>query len=236
MDRTFRAKDRHGAEFDFELKEASSAEEHEADRQYKIAYNKAIVDGIFPREKLREVMKGYGIWTEKDEEDLKKTLTQLAIYEVELDSAEKAGKKEECLKIAGKMREERSKMFQLFSIQQSVFMNSAENIADAIRVESLMAACVIIKASRQRYWKNYSDYVTERDYNEESEVYSKAVEVQSKLMDSVRDEIVNSYPEMRYFNQSLEEVQAEAAVIAKENIEKRKEDAKAKVQDEEAGT
>ena len=61
MDRTFKAIDRHGAEMDFELIEATDILVREADMIYRKAYSEAIKEGILPREKMREIFDKNGM-------------------------------------------------------------------------------------------------------------------------------------------------------------------------------
>lgn len=202
-DRTFQAMDRNGNLCEFELIIPRLAEENEGERQYRVAYSKALVEGIFPKEKLREIMRQHEMWTDNDDKILKKTVGKIAILQIELQKAETEGNKEECVRIAKEMSELRHRMWELFLIQQSVYMNSAEGIAEMIKTESIMAACTHVKSTNKRYWNNYADYVLERDLNTKSTVYSKVIGLQANILDEVRLGLMADYPE----NQHLKTVE-----------------------------
>jgi len=204
IERTFKATDRNGAVIDFELKPPSVAEENEGERQYRIAYSKALVEGVFPREKLREIMRDHGMWTEDDDKELKKAVGKIAVFQVELRRAESEGNDKECLAAAKGISEARRRMWELFLVQQSVYMNSAEGVAEMIKTESVMAACTRLKSTGERYWKDYPEYVRERDFNTKSSVYSKIVELQTQILDEARQGLMADYPEHRYLK-SVEE-------------------------------
>jgi myo-inositol catabolism protein IolC len=198
VEKTFRAVDRFGAQLDFEVLSPTLAIENEGDRQYRIAYSKALAEGVYPRNKMREVMRSHGMWTDEDDRIMREEVANLAILQMELEQAQLKGKQDECLEIAKKMRKHRFRMWELFMIQQSVYMNSAEGIAELVKAEAVMAACTALKATGQRYWPTYAEFVRERDESSISTVYVKAVEVQNQLLLAMRDTIEDSHPENRY--------------------------------------
>jgi len=219
-ERAFRAVDRFGAQMDFTVSTPTLAIENEGDRQYRIAYSQSLTQGVFPRNKMREVMRSHGMWTDEDDRIMREEVANLAILQMELEQAQLKGKHEQCLEAAKKMRKHRYRMWELFMIQQSVYMNSAEGIAELVKAEAIMAACTMIKATGQRYWATYTDFVRERDESTQSTVYIKAVEVQNGLLLEMRDTIEESHAENRYlkdakqamFDRDIEErVEAELA-------------------------
>lgn len=204
VDRTFKAMDRHGNPVDFELKPPGLGEENEGEHQYRIAYSKALVEGIFPREKLRELMREHGMWTEDDDSELKKTVGKIALFQIELKNSEAAGDTDACLKAATGISDARRRMWELFLIQQSVYMNSTEGVAEMIKTESIMAACTMLKSTGKRYWADYKEYVCERDLNDKSNVYSHIVGLQTEILDGARRGLMEDYPEHKYLK-SVEE-------------------------------
>lgn len=198
IERVFKAVDRYGNIADFELKPAGLSEENEGERHYRIAYSKALVEGVFPREKLREIMREHGMWTDDDDSELKKIVGKIALHQIELKNAEADGDDEACIAAAKEISDARRRMWELFLVQQSVYMNSAEGVAEMIKTEAIMAACTISKSTNKRYWADYKEYVRERDVNEKSNVYSHVVDLQSKILDEARNKLVSDYPEYKH--------------------------------------
>jgi hypothetical protein len=198
VERIFMAMDRHGNPVEFELKPPTLGEENEGERQYRVAYSKALAEGVFPREKLREIMREHGMWTEDDDKELRKAVGKIAVFQIDLKNAEAAGDEDKCIDAARGISEARRRMWELFLVQQSVYMNSAEGVAEMIKTESIMAACTIVKSTGKRYWDDYAEYVRERDLNTKSTVYSKVVELQSNLLDEARTGLMEDYPEHQY--------------------------------------
>jgi len=198
IERVFKAVDRNGQECEFELKTPTLAEENEGERQYRIAYSHALAEGVFPREKLREIMREHNMWTENDDKEFKKVVGKIAVSQVELRSAEAEGNNDKCLSAARNIAEGRKRMWELFLVQQTVYMNSAEGVAEMVKTESIMAACTVIKSINKRYWDNYSEYVRERDLNSKSTVYAKVITLQSQILDEARQSLINEYPENKY--------------------------------------
>jgi len=233
IQRDFKAKDRFGADMEFELVPANLAADAEGERYYKVAYSKALSQGIFPREKLRGVMKDHGMWTDEDEKKYKKIVAQLALLHADLLKTEQAGNSEKCEMLAKEMEEQRNNMWELFLIQQSVFMHSAEAMAELIKTEAVMAACTRIKATGDRYWKNYEEFVREKEENDKSTVYIELVEVQTAIIKALREDVEGKYPEAKYLKDVRESIMDRAIEedVQKE-IAKRKEAALDKLEEE----
>jgi hypothetical protein len=224
--REFNAKDRFGADMQFELAPPNLPIETEGERYYKVAYSKALSQGIFPREKLRSVMKDHGMWTEDDDKNYKKIVATIALLHARLLKAEQAGDDKECELLATDMNKQRDKMWELFLIQQTVFMHSAEALAELIKTEAMMAACTRLRATGERYWKSYEEFVREKEENMKSTVYIEVVEVQSELLKAIRDDIEGKYPESKYLKDVRESIMDRAIQedVEKE-ISRRKEEA-----------
>lgn len=217
INREFKAKDRFGADMQFTLVPPTLQIETEGERYYKIAYSQSLSQGIFPREKLRGVMKDHGMWTEEDEKKYRTIVAKIALWHAELLQFEQAGDTEKCKKIATEMDGERDKMWSLFLIQQSVFMHSAEAMAELVKTEAMMAACTRLKATGERYWKDYTEFVREKEQNLKSTVYMEVVEVQSNLLKAIREDIEGKYPESKYLKDVRESILDRAI---KEDVQK----------------
>lgn len=225
MERTFKATDRHGAEMEFELIQPTDLLERESEMEYRKAYSAAIKEGVLPREKMRDIFKEHGIWTQEDEDQFMSLVKQISVLNVKLDNAVKQGQDDECIKLAGEMGKLRIQMLQLFTIQQSAYMQSCEGYAEIVRLEALMASCVVIKANKQRYWKNYRDYVIERDNNARSTVPTQAMLVNNVDLERRRDEAIAEYPEQKWLKVLQKDIVARAAEEAKAQMIKRVEEA-----------
>ena len=224
-ERIFKAVDRLGNVVDFELKQPGLSEENEGERQYRVAYSKALVEGVFPREKLREIMRDHGMWTDEDNAELKKSVGRIAILQIDLRNSEADGDTEACTKAARGIAEARHRMWELFLVQQSVYMNSAEGVAEMVKTEAIMSACTILKSTNQRYWKDYTEYVRERDLNIKSTVYARVIDIQTKILDDARINLMQDYPEHKYLKSAEDrmmdrEVQEEVARKLRERAEK----------------
>ena len=198
VDRTFKATDRNGNACEFELVVPNVAVENEGERQYRIAYSKSLVEGVFPKEKLREIMREHGMWTEDDETELKKVVGKIALLQIELKNAQTEGDEDKCVSLAQEVAQLRRRMWELFMIQQTVYMNSAEGVAEMVKTEAMMAACTTLKTTGKRYWNDYGEYVRERDLNAKSTVYASVVNLQSQILDEARRGLMDDYPEAQY--------------------------------------
>ncbi len=221
MERTFKAIDRHGAEMEFELIDPTDLLERESEMEYRKAYSAALKEGVLPREKMRDIFKETGIWSDDDEARFMTLIKEIGGLEIKLDQAVKQGKDDECIKIAGEMGKLRIQMLKLFTVQQSAYMQSCEGYAELVRLESLMASCILVKANKQRYWKNYKDYVIERDGNVRSTVPTQALLVNNVYLEERRDQTVSEFPEQKWLKSLKHDFFLKAAEDAKAHMVER---------------
>ncbi len=197
----FKAKDRYGAETEFEMEDLDEVRERDADILYRKAYGLALKEGLIPRESMRKLLRDHGIWDEEHEKEFRERIAKVGSLEAQLEITNNKGNSEECIKIAGDLAKARRIMWNLMLIQSSAFSNSCEAYAETIRMEAQLASSIVIKATKQRYWKSYSDYVMERDTNETSEVPLKAMEIVSEKMSVAQLAITENNPEQKWIKQ-----------------------------------
>lgn len=224
-ERQFKANDRNGNLTEFELKEPTLAEENEGERQYRVAFNRALLEGLLPKEKQKDLMKEHGIWDDEDDKKFKKVVGMLAILQSELSKAETSGDEKACTSIAVELNDTRIEMWRLFLLQQSVYQNSVEGVAELVKAETIMASCVTVKSTGRRYWKDYKEFVIERDENKVSTVYLQATQIQSKIMSETTKELMSAYPETKYLKNTKEyildnQLQQEVIEQVKERVYK----------------
>lgn len=194
----FKAKDRFGAEIEFELKEPTLHEENEAEMQYRIAYSAGLKTGVLTRKAMQELLRKYEIWKDDDEKEMTEVTKGLALLEIDLHHAESRSDNIECATLAGKLAEKRNRLFELFMLTQSSYMNSCEGYADAVRIEALMAACVVVKATGKRYWKDYKEYIMERDENPTATVAIGASQANLEVLQAKRLTMIDDWPEQKW--------------------------------------
>jgi len=212
MDKTFKAIDRYGAETEFELIEPSLAVEREAEMQFRIAFSHALRAGMLPREAMREVMRQNNVWAEEDDVRMRQAMIELASCQAALEEAERSSDTEACLKAAAELTKKRNRMWELFIVQQSSFTNSAEGYAEVVKSESIMAATTVVKATGQRYWKDYKEYVEEREAeNDRSTVVVNLMEKHNQLVTDARDNILEDFPERRWLKDAKDRILESAA-------------------------
>ena len=173
------------------------------------------------------------MWTEEDDRAMSTEIASLAILQIELEQSQLKGENDKCIEIAKKMRKHRFRMWELFMIQQSVYMNSAEGYAELVKAETVMAACVVIKAGGTRYWPTYTEFVKERDESTVSTVYVQAVGIQNSLLLQARDMIEDTHAENRYLKDAK---QAMLDRDIQERVELELEERKRKALEEADGT
>jgi len=218
VDRIFKATDRHGAEVEFELVEPGMVETNEADMQYRTAFSRALQHGILPRERMIEEMRRHEIWDKQTSDEIAGLAAELVNLEAELDKVKDEAKG---LEVAAEMSKKRNRLWELISAQQGPLANSCEGVAAVIREEALMAACVRIKSSNQRYWKDYRAYVTERDGENSGDVVIKVMDLQGQILLGQQKDIVGKQPEQLYLGKIKKQEQKKASPVRKKATKKK---------------
>jgi len=229
--KVFKAKDRFGSETEFILKEAGVKEVTEADMIYRIAYSNSLKNGILPREKMKDLMREHGIWDEEDDKALQELIKDIAKLELQLKESESRSDNAKCIELAELLDQARNKMWRLFLIQQNSYTNSCEGYADTVKQEALMASCVLIKANNARYWKNYKEYVLEKDENETSEVPMRAMETLAALLNTNKDTLLETFPEHRWLKEAKKQFFDKEIAKAEAELKERTENGKADIGD-----
>ena len=85
-------------------------------------------------------------------------------------------------------------------------------MAELIRQDALMAARVRIKVNNQRYWKNYSEFIKERDSEIESDVINKLMILQTEEMNEKRNKILLDCVERKWMQENVSNNPQEADI------------------------
>lgn len=198
METNFKATDRYGNEVEFELCSPDNKAEIDAEFQYRIGYSIALKAGILPREGMREIMKKTETWTDENEKEYKDLIKDIAVAENKLDEYVKKSNFKSGGKLAKDLAKLRTRLWEIFAIQNSAFVQSCEGYAETIRREALYAACVKVKATNQRYWPTYKDYVIERDENDKATVVLKFQEIMINQIETLHKQYISSLPEQEF--------------------------------------
>jgi len=204
--KTFKSIDRYGSETEFEICEPSLTEEAEGEMRYRIAFSAAIRMGILTRDKMREVLKENDILSQDDDDSLQASIREVAQLETQFTRAELQDDDEKRSKSATELFKSRNRMLQLFMVVNAAYTNSAEGYAELIKQETMMAACTLIKANGQRYWKDYGEYVLERDGETQSKVVETLQDVYGEIMNDKSKEMLESCPESKYLRSVSEKI------------------------------
>ncbi len=196
MSKTFKAKDRYGAETEFCIADTGILESNEADLNYKIAFSKALTAGILTRDRMIEEMRINNIWNDELQTELENLSKEIALLEFKFN-------REKTAELADKLVKSRERLWTLIGIQQGPLINSCEGMAELIRQDALMAARVRIKANNQRYWKNYSEFIKERDSEVESDVINKLMMLQTEEMNEKRNKILLDCVERKWMQENV---------------------------------
>ena len=220
MSKEFEAVDRNGRTIVFEMAEPDSERERAGEIQRLKAYSEALKEGILPREAMRTLLREKGVWDDEDDKEFTDHIRRVAGLERELNDATARGNNEKCTSIAGDLSKARLAMLRSFMVANTVLMNSCEGYAEAIKLEAMMASCVLVKDTKEPYWKSYREYVIERDCHPISTVASEAQACKGMIEEEQHNKTVERYPEHEW----LKQMNADLVAQIKSELERAKED------------
>ena len=236
MNRTFQAIDRDSNQVTFELLEPTHEIETEGDMQRLKAYSEALKIGILPKESMRQILADNGIWDDENDQRFHTSMKRIIKLERELSDANHRGSDEECTNIAGELSKERMNMLKLFMIPNTVFGCSCEGYAETVKIEAMMAASVIVKGTKNRYWNTYTDYVLERDLHPNSTVAIEAQVLKSAIEEERHNKTIQEYPEYKWLKTMTsdlrERIESEIETAKREMIDKVKDNLNDEVESE----
>lgn len=148
-----------------------------SDFLYDSSYNKAIEDGILPREELERVIKSRGLITEKEElreEELIKLIKGQEALFTKMRFAK--NKKEKVGKNVAKLKLELSELRRKFN---SFYTLTAESTATEVKLNYLCWAASYNMPGGSRMWEKYEDFDLEEN-----------IELRSKMINAVMSVLI----------------------------------------------
>lgn len=226
MNRVFTASNRDGKNVEFELVEPDLSREREAEMHRLKAYSEALKEGVLPREAMREILREKGVWDDSDDREFTEHVRRVARLERDLKDAGVRGNNKECTTIAGQLSRERLNMLRSFMVANTVLMCSCEGFAEAVKLEALMASCVMVKETGKRYWETYREYVMERDYNPTATVAIEAQILKGMIEEEQHNSTLAEYPE----HQWLKKLNADLGAQIQSEIKRAREDMASRIE------
>jgi hypothetical protein len=131
-----------------------------ADRHKSKAWNEAIQDNVLTKKELGAVLKKRGIWDETKEKEEKEITTAIVDLEKELYHGKKGHRKPKLSdgrKLAVEIRKKRNELRTLIGEKIALEENTADNIADNVKFDYIVAHCTFHKDGRPVY-NSFEEY------------------------------------------------------------------------------
>ena len=128
--------------------------------KYKQTYDRALKCGMLSREDLQKLIRERNLFTDEDENAVKKLQEQLDAQGILLSKTTRIKANQD--RILGVMERLKTEILKIESKRQSVMYLSAENKADEERTFYICSKCVY-KEDGSLYWSSYDDALNETD-------------------------------------------------------------------------
>jgi hypothetical protein len=130
---------------------------NEASKVYNRTFSSAINSGAIIRERLDDVLREQGLWS--DEKDRKYQTLRREILDAELKIKKGGIRLLEGKQLALDIKAKRSEMVDMLMSRNNLDSNTAEGQADNMRFNYLVSACLVYKKTNKPYFKNLEDYL-----------------------------------------------------------------------------
>jgi len=138
------------------------ADHEEAEWEYARIFNKAIKNGIVPREVMRQQLRDQGIWTEDDDAHSEKLEEDIAYAMAKLQEAADSDDEDGMEKARREVTRLRNEFMAHNSRLNSFMNNCAEEKASEARLLYLTYACSETRDGK-RYWKSYEAFKSDKN-------------------------------------------------------------------------
>jgi len=155
--------------------------------EYAIAFRRSLTMGVATRASMAELVKEQGIWTEKNEAELTKSILNISLLEDRLKKAIEDENQDEQRKTALEIVSRRSNLYELVQIKSLPLAHTAESIAEDVQIDTYVALCTY-NEDGSKYFKDPNDFVMRRDDRDAKKIYEAVIE---KLSESNVDALRN---------------------------------------------
>lgn len=171
---------------------------NEADEIYAEKVASLIKDGIGGRKKLllrsqlNDYLRGAGVWTDKDDQDVRKL--QLDIAEL-LEKIKKGGVKlSEGKEIALQISNKRREIVRINQKRQIFDDTTIESIAENDKIDYLIYSCTVYADDGRNYWESFEDMKNDKL----NEVYREAARLSMKSLFNIDPQFEKNLPENKW--------------------------------------
>lgn len=146
-----------GEDETIQIRMPSMKENNAADWEYSRAFNKAITQGITPRQVMLDKLRELEVWTTEDDEKRERLNEEIAAAMQDLEGAADKDDETAYEKFKSEVSELRAELIQHNSALNAYLNHCAEEKANEARMLYLTYACARSDSNRH-LWKSYKDF------------------------------------------------------------------------------
>jgi hypothetical protein len=162
--RVFKAVDNNGNDVELAIKRPTPKQSVDAQLVYNKEWFRAQASGSPLRINLDTVLEQQGLWGESQRDQLRTIENEVRSLEKKLRSgAKNFTSLENAREAALRLRELRAEWINLVNSRNALNQYSAENIADAARLQYLVSVTVVDNTTGRPYFADYEDFVARLD-------------------------------------------------------------------------
>ncbi len=163
-----------------------------AARVYNKVFNEALDDGANLRERLNEILRKQGLWSDEKEEELKAINKTINTLEATLAGGNI--KKSQGKELALELKRTRASLRRLLSATNSLDNATAQGQADDARFNQLVSTCTVYNKDGKPVFSSLDDYLSRND----TEVSRLAATKLASMMFGVDSDYESKLPENKF--------------------------------------
>ncbi len=148
-----------GTDYNFLVKRPTMKELDEANKVYNKTFSQAIQSGAIIRERLEDVLREQGLWS--DSKEMKYQTLRREVLDMELKIKRGGIKLSEWKRLALEIKKKRGEMVDMLMARTNLDSNTAEGQADNMRFNYLVSACLVYKDTGKPYYNSLEDYLNQ---------------------------------------------------------------------------
>lgn len=173
-----------GKELSLYIKKASADDLREAETEKALTFQKGIKEGLFLKQEWENVLKSRGLWSDEQENQVKKLQDELSD---KLSILEEGGIFiDDAKKLAIEINDLRNNIIILLTDRKNFNVNTADGLAEQAYLDYLIAATTVYNDDRnKKYFKDYKNYLSRKSDNDAFYIARRYAEI---LYDTIFDE------------------------------------------------
>lgn len=163
LKKVFTTKTSTGADVTLAIVKPTPAQMTEAQMKYNIAFNDAINSKAPLRDRIDDVLRSQGLWSDERENKYNDLQKKILDAQLKIQKGGKGNPVNELAKLALEVMRLREEMVEMSTVRTKLDTVTVEGISDNARLNYLFSVCLVDNETGKPFFKSYDDYLNSNE-------------------------------------------------------------------------